>query len=198
MSTKKDKRYWHPNPDNAGAPMGEFDRSILFSCFRPWVDCIRLMRDTDPARAADAFLVLADYCLFAAEPDPETNPWREAWPVIKQGADSSIQNRSRRFGTKDVDKRDKIARYILEHPYESQRSVAAATGCSLGLVNDVSKELRATMTFEGCSIDYNGNDNSNPRRLVLEQNTFEEEPPEWEEVLGPHQPDAQGREGAAV
>lgn len=196
MSAKKDKRYWHPNPDNAGAPMGEFDRSILFSCFRPWVEAIRLMRETDPAKAADAFLVLADYCLFAAEPDPETNPWAESWPVIKQGADSSIKNRSKRFGTKDIDKREKITRYILEHPEDSQRIVAAATECSLGLVNQVAKELKAAMALGGCSIDYHKN--VNPRRLVLEQNTFEEEPPEWEEVLGPHQPDAQTtRDGAA-
>lgn len=32
MSAKKEKRFWHPNPDNAGSPMREFDRSILFSC----------------------------------------------------------------------------------------------------------------------------------------------------------------------
>lgn len=188
MSVKKDKRYWHTNPDNAGAPMGEFDRSILFSCFGTWVECIRLMRETDPARAADAFLVLADYCLHAVEPDPESNPWRETWPTVKSGADASIKNRSRRFGTKDENKRDKIKQYLLAHPRESQRKVARATGCSLGLVNDVSKELRTARAEGKCSNDYIY---SYPRGLVLEQNTFETEPPEWEEVLGPHQPDAQ-------
>lgn len=184
MSTKKDKRYWHTNPDNAGTPMGEFDRSILFSCFGVWVESIRLMRETDPERAADAFLTLADYCLYAVEPDPLNNPWRTFWPTIKSGADASIKNRSRRFGTKDETKRDKIRQYILAHPRESQRKIAAATGCSLGLVNEVVKELRTARAEGNCS----GNNyiHSYPRLLVLEQNTLEEEPPEWEEVLGPH------------
>lgn len=170
-------------------PLGEFDRSILFSCFRPWVECIRLMRETDPTKAADAFLVLADYCLFAAEPDPETNPWGETWPAIKSAADSSIKNRSRRFGTKDMDKRNKVALCILEHPEFTQREVKDATECSLGLVNDVAKTLRAARASGDCSINYNIY--SYPRVSVLEQNTSEEEPPKWEEVLGPHQPDAQ-------
>lgn len=170
-------------------PLGKFDRSILFSCFGTWVESIRLMREIDPERAADAFLTLADYCLYSVEPDPDANPWRGAWASVKSGADASIKNRSRRFGTKDEVKRDMIKQYILAHPKESQRDVRDATGFSLQLINDVAKELKAVGILGGCSS--NNNINNNPRGRVLEQNTFEEEPPEWEEVLGPHQPDAQ-------
>lgn len=75
VSSKKKVRFYHTNPDNAGQPMGPFDRTILFSCFSPWVESIRQQRQTDPEKAVDAFLALADYCLYAKEPDPATNPW---------------------------------------------------------------------------------------------------------------------------
>lgn len=196
MSSKKKVRYFHVNPDNAGQPMGPFDRSICFSCFSPWVESIRQQRQTDPEKAADAFLVLADYCLYGVEPDPDSNPWGMAWHSIKHDADASIKNRSRRFGTEDLDKHEKIRRFYLEHPDASQREVAEATGCSLGLVNKVLQRLANTGGSGACSIDYNGN--SNPRVPVLEQSTIpDDDDPALDEVLGPHQPDAQPK-GANV
>ena len=195
MSSKKKVRFYHTNPDNAGQPMGPFDRTILFRCFSPWVESIRQQRQTDPEKAVDAFLALADYCLYAKEPDPATNPWGMAWPAIKQGADSSIKNRSRRFGTEDLDKHELIRLYRLEHQGSTQREIAAATGCSLGLVNKVLQRLDNTGVPGVCSIDYNSN--SNPRGPVLEQKLVpDDDDPSLEEVLGPHQPDAQPKEAA--
>lgn len=198
MSAKKNVSFYNRRGkrDNYGQPLGEFDRSISFNCFRPWVESIRRERATDPAKAADAFLVLADYCLYSKEPDPNTNPWGMGWEAVKNGADASIKNRSRSFGTKDMNKREKIKQYILEHPDASQRNVKDATECSLGLVNEVAKSLRKSMDTGTCSNDYNSN--NKPRGLVLEQNALEEEPPEWEEVFGPHQPDAQAGKAVPV
>ena len=52
----------------------------------PWVESIRQQRQTDPGKAADAILVLADYCLYGKEPDQENNPWGIAWPVVSAEA----------------------------------------------------------------------------------------------------------------
>lgn len=198
MSIKKPKRFPRLSTDNYGQPMGPFDRSIGFTCFNPWVESIRQQYQTDPAKAALAFLVLADYCLYGIEPDPITNPWGMAWPSIKQGADSSIKNRSRRFGTEDIEKQEKIKDFHLENPAATQREIAEATSCSLGLVNKVVKRLRNVEISSDCSIDYNSN--SNPRGAVLEQNPIQDDPayedPALEEVLGPHQPDAAEKENS--
>ena len=46
-----------------------------------------------------------------------------------------------------------------------------------------------------CSIDYNSNSYSYPRGPVLEQNPVpDDDDPLLDEVLGPHQPDAQPKE----
>lgn len=50
----------------------------------PWVESIRQQRQTDPEKAVDAILVLADYCLYGKEPDPENNPWGISWPVVSE------------------------------------------------------------------------------------------------------------------
>lgn len=190
---KKNKLNWKADPNNASQPMGPFDRTILFSCFSPWVESIRQQRQTDPEKAADAFLALADYCLYAKEPDPATNPWGMAWPMVKHDADASIKNRSRRFGTEDLTKQEKIKNFFLEYPDATQREAEEATGCSLGLVNKVHKKLARTSGFGACSIDYDSN--SNPRGSVLEQSTIpDDDDPALDEVLGPHQPDAQPKE----
>ena len=195
MSSKKKVRFYHTNPDNAGQPMGPFDRTILFSCFSPWVESIRQQRQTDPEKAVDAFLALADYCLYAKEPDPATNPWGMAWPTVKHDADASIKNRSRRFGTEDLAKQEKVKNFFLEYPDATQRVASEATGCSLGLVNKVHKKLANTSGFGACSTDYDSN--SNPRGPVLEQKLVpDDDDPSLEEVLGPHQPDAQPKEAA--
>lgn len=195
MSSKKKVRFYHTNLDNAGQPMGPFDRTILFSCFSPWVESIRQQRQTDPEKAVDAFLALADYCLYAKEPDPATNPWGMAWPTVKHDADASIKNRSRRFGTVDLAKQEKVKNFFLEYPDATQRVASEATGCSLGLVNKVHKKLANTSGFGACSTDYDSN--SNPRGPVLEQKLVpDDDDPALEEVLGPHQPDAQPKEAA--
>lgn len=195
MSSKKKVRFYHTNPDNAGQPMGPFDRTILFSCFSPWVESIRQQRQTDPEKAVDAFLALADYCLYAKEPDPATNPWGMAWPTVKHDADASIKNRSRRFGTEDLAKQEKVKNFFLEYPDATQRVASEATGCSLGLVNKVHKKLANTSGFGACSTDYDSN--SNPRGPVLEQKLVpDDDDPALEEVLGPHQPDVQPKEAA--
>lgn len=193
MNAKKKIRYWHTNPNTPHPDLGSFDRTILFSCFSPWVESIREQYKTDPAKAALAFLVLADYCLYGIEPDPTTNPWGMAWRSIKHDADSSIKNRSRRFGTEDIDKHEQIIRFYLEHPDATQREIVAATGCSLGLVNKVVKKLKSVDSSGACSIDYSSN--SNPRGPVLEQSTVtcDNEPSDYE-VFGPPLPDAQGTE----
>ena len=133
MSVKKKNRYRTIFDPNAGQPLGPFDRSLCFNCFRPWVESIEKQRETDPKKALDAFLVLAHYCLYGEEPDPDPskNPWGMAWPAIKQGADSSIKNRSRRFGTEDIDKHELIRLYYLEHQDSTQREIAVVTGSAI-------------------------------------------------------------------
>ena len=63
-----------------------------------------------------------------------------------QLADSSIKNRSRRFGTEDIDKHELIRLYYSGHQGSMQREIAAATGCSLGLVNKV-LQRKGGLTF---------------------------------------------------
>ena len=172
--------------NNYQQPLGPFDRTKCFNFFPSWVEDIRQQSETDPKKAVDAFLAIADYCLYEKEPDPANNPWGMAWNTIKSGADASIKNRSRRYGTGDIDKQDKVAAYYLEHPEETQREIKKATGCSLGLVNKVVQSLRDADGSEPCSIDYTSY--NYPRVEDVEQNE--------EEVFGPPCPDALDKEAA--
>ena len=123
-------------------PSSVFDRSICFTCFSPWVEGIRQQRQTDPQKAVDAFLVLADYCLYGMEPDPECNPWGMAWAAISAEARRSINNRRRGFGAEDVVQTEAIRRYYMEHPGITQKATAEALHCSVGKVNKVVRSLR--------------------------------------------------------
>lgn len=178
------------NPHNYQQPLGPFDRTRCFNFFPSWVEDIRQQSATDPANAVHAFLVLADYCLYGKEPDPENNPWGMAWNTVKSGADCSIKNRSRRYGTGDPGKHDLIVTYCLEHPDATQREISAAVGCSLGLVNKVLQSLTKTDSSGPCSIDYNSHSYSDgyPRVSIVEQNE--------DEILGPPCPDALDKEAA--
>ena len=151
-----------------------FDRSILFSCFRTWVESIRMQSKSDPQKALDCFLVLADYCLYGKEPAADANPWGAAWPIVQHEADLSIKNRSRRFGHEDIDLHDKIKKIYLENPRLSQRAIAACAGCSLGTVNKVLKRLANTGGSGVCSIDYISVSASDiaPRGDNVEQDPF--------------------------
>lgn len=160
MSAKKKKTF-----------LGPFDRSHCFTCFPVWVEDIRHLGETDPAAAHRAFIVLADYCLYGKEPDPACNPWGMAWGTVKSGADQSIKNRSRRFGTIDDDLWDRISRYKVDHPDATQRKIASAIGCSPSTVNKVLKSIGNTKVDGHCYSDYK--DYSYPRFQVVEQNECE-------------------------
>lgn len=123
-------------------PSSVFDRSICFTCFSPWVEGIRQQRQTDPQKAVDAFLILADYCLYGTEPDPACNPWGMAWAAISAEARRSINNRRRGFGTENVEQTQAIQCYYIDHPEATQRAIAEAVGCSSGKVNTVVRRLR--------------------------------------------------------
>ena len=159
-SKKKNKTY-----------LGPFDRGHCFTCFPVWVEDIRQLGETDPAAAHHAVIVLADYCLYGIEPLPCENPWGMAWGTVKSGAAQSIKNRSRRFGTKDEDLRDRITRYKMEHPDATQREIAAAVDCSPSTVNKVLKSIDMTSVDGRCYSDYK--DYSYPRVSVVEQNECE-------------------------
>lgn len=113
----------------------EFDQSVCFTCFAPWVESIRMMAEDSPETALRAFLTLSDYCLYGINPEAETNPWGAVWPIVEGEARRSINNRRRGFGSEDVALSDAIREYHSEHPEASQRAIAEALGCSVGKVN---------------------------------------------------------------
>lgn len=154
--------------------LDSFDRTILFSCFRTWVESIRLQSKTDPQKALDCFFVLADYCLYGEEPAADANPWGASWPIVRHEADRSIQNRSRRFGREDTDLHNKVKQIYLENPRFSQRKIASLAGCSLSTVNKVLQRLVNTGGSGVCSIDYISGNASDiaPRGDNVEQDPF--------------------------
>lgn len=151
--------------------LGKFDRGHCFTCFPVWVEDIRHLGETDPAAAHRAFIVLADYCLYGIEPPPGENPWGMAWGTVKSGADKSIINRSRRFGTEDVHLHERIRKYHSENPDATQREIAAAVDCSPSTVNKVLKTIDMTGVDGACYNDYKYY--SYPRVSVVEQNECE-------------------------
>lgn len=141
----------------------EFDRSVCFTCFAPWVETVRLMAQDSPETALRAFLTLADYCLYGAEPDPVENIWGAMWPIVEGEAKRSITNRRRGFGTEDVALSDAIREYAAGHPGASQRAIAEALGCSLGKVNKTLKRAVSAVPDGGTDVTdtYVHNDISN-------------------------------------
>lgn len=121
----------------------EFDQTICFTFFQPWLEAIRTTAETDPQKAIDAFLVLGDYCLYGIEPDAERNPWGIAWPVISAEARRSIDNRRRGFGAENTALTEAIKNYHAEHPEATQMEIKKAVGCSIGKVNKVIRSLDA-------------------------------------------------------
>ena len=174
----------------------EFDPTICFTCFAPWVETIRLMAVEDPQKAVEAFLRLSDYCLYGIEPDPETNPWGFMWPSVEGEAKRSINNRRRGFGAEDVELSDAIREYAVKHPGASQRAIAEAVGCSLGKVNKALRSLCAPPagppdSGSGSSVhSNNSNDTNTPFPPVVNKNECE--------VFGFPLPSTEAREGAAL
>lgn len=125
----------------------EFDRSVCFTCFAPWVETVRLMAQDSPETALRAFLTLADYCLYGAEPDPVENAWGAMWPIVEGEAKRSIANRRRGFGSENIEQTNAIKAYILDHPEATQREVANFVGCSLWKVNKVLRTPEAPAEF---------------------------------------------------
>lgn len=108
-----------------------FDPSVAFMCFGDYVEALRgIAAQYGVERAFSAFLVLADYCLYGKEPDPENNPWGWAWAMVERKARNSINNRRRGFGAKDEDRAELIKSYAAAHPEDSKRAIARAVGCS--------------------------------------------------------------------
>lgn len=120
----------------------QFDQTVCFTCFAPWVEFIRALARDNPQDAIQAFLILADYCLYSIEPSAENNPWGLAWHLVSQEAYRSISNRRRGFGTENKEQTYAIKAYHLSHPQASQRAIADAVGCSLTKVNKVMKALK--------------------------------------------------------
>lgn len=141
----------------------EFDRSVCFTCFAPWVETVRLMAVENPQKAVEAFLTLSDYCLYGTEPDPLENVWGAMWPIVEGEARRSIANRRRGFGSEDVALSDAIREYAAGHPGASQRAIAEALGCSLGKVNKTLKKAVSAVPDGGADVTdtYVHNDISN-------------------------------------
>lgn len=127
----------------------EFDQSVCYTCFAPWVESIRMMAEDSPETALKAFLALSDYCLYGITPEPKSNPWGALWPVIEGEAKRSIANRRRGFGTENVIQSDAIREYHSEHPQATQREIAEAVGCSLWKVNKVLKQTKTPACYGG-------------------------------------------------
>ena len=117
----------------------EFDRSVCFTFFSSWVETLHNIADYDQQAALTAFFILSDFCLYGIEPDPETNTWSFAWPLVEREARRSINNRRRGFGAEDVELSNAIRAYHAEHPEASQRAIARELCCSPSKVNKVLK-----------------------------------------------------------
>lgn len=117
----------------------EFDRSVCFTFFSSWVETLHNIADYDLQAALTAFFILSDFCLYGIEPDPKTNPWGFAWPLVEREARRSINNRRRGFSAEDTELSDAIRVYHAEHPEASQRAIARELCCSVGKVNKVLK-----------------------------------------------------------
>lgn len=138
-----------------------FDQTICFTCFETWVDIIKEIETQKGADAAlDAFLVLADYCLYGTEPDPETNPWGVFWILAKRQAKNSINNRRRGFGVTNEEQTADIEKYYDENPDATYQAIAAAVGCSVGKVYKIVKPLREALLTDsvGAGSCDSGND----------------------------------------
>lgn len=123
-----------------------FDPSVAFMCFGDYVEALRgIAAQYGVERAFSAFLVLADYCLYGKEPDPENNPWGWAWAMVERKARNSINNRRRGFGAKDADKTELIKSYAAAHPEETKRGIARAVGCSDWKVRQALMECESTL-----------------------------------------------------
>lgn len=129
-----------------------FDPAVCFTCFGPWVEAVRDMRERQGADVAlDAFLTLADYCLYDIEPDPARNPWGFAWPIIERQAQNSMNNRRRGFGAENSRQTQAIQTYFQGHPESTYEEVAEAVGCSVGKAYKVVKPLREGALYDSCS-----------------------------------------------
>lgn len=118
-----------------------FDQTVCFTCFAPWVESIRDLSEHDPQTALTAFFILADFCLYGIEPDPENNPWGFTWPVVSGEARRSINNRRRGFGAEDTALTKAILEYRAGHPSDTQKQIADALHCSAGKVNKVLRSV---------------------------------------------------------
>lgn len=117
-----------------------FDRTVCFTCFGDYVDTLKMIAAQQGAEIAyAAFEILADYCLYGIEPDPDSNPWGLVWPIVERRARLSINNRRRGFGTPDKELAERIREYAAENPEATQRQIADAVDCHR---NTVSKTLR--------------------------------------------------------
>ena len=135
------------------APKKEFDQTICFTFFAPWVESIRGLAQEDPEKAVDAFLILSDYCLHGIEPEPQGNPWGFTWPIVAGEARRSIANRRRGFGAENTAQTESIKEYYQNHPEATQREIAEAVGCSLGKVGKVIKAVHNIHVHNDSSSD---------------------------------------------
>ena len=120
-----------------------FDPAVCFTCFGPWVEAVLDMRERQGADVAlDAFLTLAAYCLHDIEPDPASNPWGFAWPIIERQAQNSMNNRRRGFGAENNNHTQAIHEYFQDHPEATYKEIAEAVGCSVGKAYKVVKPMR--------------------------------------------------------
>ena len=120
-----------------------FDPTICFTCFGDYVEALLGIEQAEGAEVAfSAFKILADFCLYGIEPDPDKNPWGWAWSMVERKAENSMNNRRRGFGKEDAEKTAAIKEYLAEHPEDSMRAVARAVGCSVGKVCKVAKAIK--------------------------------------------------------
>lgn len=115
-----------------------FDRSVCFTCFGDYVDTLKMIAaQQGPETAYAAFEILADFCLYGIEPDPERNPWGLVWPIVERRARLSINNRRRGFGTPDKELADRVREYAAENPKATQQQTAEAVGCHRHTVSKI-------------------------------------------------------------
>lgn len=131
-------------PAQTTATKAVFDRTVCFTCFGDYVDTLKMIAAQNGTEIAyAAFEILADYCLYGIEPDPESNPWGLVWPIVERRARNSMNNRRRGFGTPDTELAERVREYHADHPEATQQQTADAVGCHRNTVGKVLRESAA-------------------------------------------------------
>ncbi len=135
----------------------EFDRSVCFTFFGNWLDCLKAMENEYSLedKAYQMFKIIARYALYEEAPDCSTDPTLPmVWPLLKQQIDASVANRKRGFALPGPsDKQRAIIDCFVEHPELSQREIADILGVSKTTVNQTIRKFEDDPEPFGYCID---------------------------------------------